>query len=326
VRLLHRAARTHARFDDQDLVSCAGLVPVMRLAERAGLPDLVAQHVRPPGPVGANADVKIGCLVAGMVAGADSIDDMDLLRHGAMRDLFGGVRAPSTLGSFLRGLSWGNVRQLEKVHRLVFDDGVPVVTTSMTLGEYLEQWVSVVLPTRVVAGDLAEGTAESYTTLARLHIIPALGRHPLRKLSTTHVRQWMTAKLTEPSAAGLAARERQEAARKEKEAVRLAERANRPARTGRKPGPPKRTIKPEPKAGSAALAAHRPVPAHHPTDGAERRYPGRVARAERRGAGEPAEAGRIAAPGADAGNLGPTGRMTGSCSPLPRAPQSTRAT
>src|SRR6266516_6409987 len=53
----------------------------------------------------------------GMAAGADSIDDMDLLRHGAMPDLFGGIRAPSTLGSHLRSYTWGNVRQLEAVSR-----------------------------------------------------------------------------------------------------------------------------------------------------------------------------------------------------------------
>ena len=52
-----------------------------------------------------------------MAAGADSIDDMDLLRHGAMTSLFGGVRAPSTLGSHLRCYTWGNVSQLEKAGR-----------------------------------------------------------------------------------------------------------------------------------------------------------------------------------------------------------------
>ncbi len=52
-----------------------------------------------------------------MAAGADSIDDMDVLRHGAMTDLFEGVRAPSTLGSFLRAFTFGSVRQLEKVSR-----------------------------------------------------------------------------------------------------------------------------------------------------------------------------------------------------------------
>jgi hypothetical protein len=51
-----------------------------------------------------NAAVKIGCLVVGMVAGADSIEDMNLLRHGAVATLFGGIRAPSTLGSFRRAL------------------------------------------------------------------------------------------------------------------------------------------------------------------------------------------------------------------------------
>jgi hypothetical protein len=89
----------------------------MALAQRAGLDDLVRRHVTVAGPCGVNADLKAGCLVAGMAAGADSIDDMDLLRHGAMPDLFGGIRAPSTLGSHLRSYSWGNVRQLEKVNR-----------------------------------------------------------------------------------------------------------------------------------------------------------------------------------------------------------------
>src|SRR6185312_1751649 len=117
MRLLHVLARTHASFDDPNLVSRAGLVPVMALAQRAGLAGLVAEHVRPGGDCGVNAHLKVPCLVAGMVAGADSIDDMDLLRHGAMPDLFGGIRAPSTLGSHLRSYSWGNVRQLEKVNR-----------------------------------------------------------------------------------------------------------------------------------------------------------------------------------------------------------------
>ena len=108
VRLLHSLARTHASFDDPNLVSHVGLVPVMALAQRAGLGDLVAEHVRPGGECGVNAQLKVGCLVAGMAAGADSIDDMDLLRHGAMPALFGGVRAPSTLGSHLRCYTCNN--------------------------------------------------------------------------------------------------------------------------------------------------------------------------------------------------------------------------
>jgi hypothetical protein len=117
VQLSHSPAKTRASFDDPNLLSQRGLVPVMALAQRAGLASLVAEHVRPGGECGVNAHLKVPCLVAGMVAGADSIDDMDLLRHGAMDVLFGAVRAPSTLGSHQRSYSWGNVRQLEKASR-----------------------------------------------------------------------------------------------------------------------------------------------------------------------------------------------------------------
>ena len=117
MRLLHSLARTSASFDDPNLVSHAGLIPVMALAQRAGLGDLIAGLVRPGGDCGVNAHLKVPCLVAGMAAGADSIDDMGLLRHGAMPALFGGVRAPSTLGSHLRCYTWGNVSQLEKAGR-----------------------------------------------------------------------------------------------------------------------------------------------------------------------------------------------------------------
>jgi len=76
MRLLHDLAKTHASFDDPNLVSRAGLVPVMALAARCGLADLAGRHVRIGRPGGVNADLKVGCLVAGMAAGADSIDDM----------------------------------------------------------------------------------------------------------------------------------------------------------------------------------------------------------------------------------------------------------
>jgi len=104
-----------AVFDDPNLVSCAGLVPVLELAERAGLQDLVAEHVRIDRPGGGNAVLKVLALVAGMIAGADSIEDMGLLRHGAMRRLCTGLRAPSTLGTFLRTFTFGHVRQLDAV-------------------------------------------------------------------------------------------------------------------------------------------------------------------------------------------------------------------
>ena len=117
MRLLHDLLKISASFDDPNLVSRAGLVPVMTLAERAGLHALARRHIQIAARAGGYADLKVACLVARMAAGADSIDDMDLLRHGAMPDLFAGVGAPSTLGSFLRSFTWGNVRQLEQVRR-----------------------------------------------------------------------------------------------------------------------------------------------------------------------------------------------------------------
>ena len=117
MRLSHDPAKTHASFDDPNLVSRAGLVPVMALAQRCGLADLAGEHVTIASPAGVNPALKVPCLVAGMAAGADSIDDMDVLRHGAMTEVFGGIRAPSTLGSFLRSFTWGNVRQLDAVAR-----------------------------------------------------------------------------------------------------------------------------------------------------------------------------------------------------------------
>lgn len=117
MRLSHDPLKITAVFDDPNLVSRAGLVPVMALAERAGLAALVRRHVHVAAKTGVFAEVKVGCVVAGMAAGGDSIDDMDLIRHGALPQVFDGVRAPSTLGSFLRSFTWGNVRQLEKVSR-----------------------------------------------------------------------------------------------------------------------------------------------------------------------------------------------------------------
>lgn len=99
-------------FDDPNLVSASGLVPVMRLAESAGLSDLLAEHLSVGSP---NASAKAGCVIGGVLAGADSIDDLDMLRHGAMPRLFGGLRAPSTLGTYLRSFTHSHVQQLDAV-------------------------------------------------------------------------------------------------------------------------------------------------------------------------------------------------------------------
>jgi len=97
-------------FDDPNLVSAAGLVPVLRLAESAGFYELLAAGLTVDSP---NAVAKTAGVVGGMLTGADSIDDLDLLRHGGMPRLFGAVRAPSTLGTFLRSFTHGHVQQLD---------------------------------------------------------------------------------------------------------------------------------------------------------------------------------------------------------------------
>lgn len=115
MKLSHTVGATSAVFDDPNLVSSAGLVPVLGLAQSAGLRDLADRHLTVPTDKGANAGLKVASLVAGMVAGADSIDDMALLRHGGMRRIFARAYAPSTLGSFLRAFTFGHVRQLDAI-------------------------------------------------------------------------------------------------------------------------------------------------------------------------------------------------------------------
>jgi hypothetical protein len=115
MQLCHMPRATSAVFDDPNLVSSAGLFPVVALARSSGLHELAQHHLTVPTDKGANAGLKVTSLVAGMVAGADSIDDMALLRHGGMGRLFANAYAPSTLGSFLRSFTFGHVRQLDAV-------------------------------------------------------------------------------------------------------------------------------------------------------------------------------------------------------------------
>ena len=121
VQVSHRFAAESAVFDEDSLVSCAGLVPVMRLAEQTGLAQLLSEKVRIAVPRiksgSANPAPKLRTLIAGMCAGADSIDDIDVLRSGGMKTVFGGVYAPSTVGTLLREFTFGHARQLESVLR-----------------------------------------------------------------------------------------------------------------------------------------------------------------------------------------------------------------
>ncbi|WP_051845590.1 hypothetical protein [Streptomyces sp. NRRL S-813] len=120
MKVSHSPAALFAAFDDPGLIAHAGLVLTIRLAERCGLPALVAGKVKLTGAgngAGTAVDAKALSIVGGMIAGADSIEDLDVLRHGGLSRLFGGVRAPSTLGTFLRAFTWGHVRQLESAVR-----------------------------------------------------------------------------------------------------------------------------------------------------------------------------------------------------------------
>ena len=108
-------------FDDENLVSCTGLVPVMALAEQTGLSELVGDRVAIKTTRVASAAVnpagKLTSIIAGMAAGADSIDDLEVIRAGGMPRLFDQVYAPATLGQFLREFTHGHTLQLASVLR-----------------------------------------------------------------------------------------------------------------------------------------------------------------------------------------------------------------
>jgi Transposase DDE domain group 1 len=105
-------------FDDERVVSDAGIALVATLAGRLGIEALVGRFVtlRRDRPGAANAGRKVMALIYAMLLGADSIDDCALLRAGRTRRLLGGwLPAPSTLGTFLRAFTFGHVRQLDRL-------------------------------------------------------------------------------------------------------------------------------------------------------------------------------------------------------------------
>jgi Transposase DDE domain group 1 len=121
VQSSHTFTLGSAVFDEQNLVSAAGLVPVLELAEQTGLSRLIGEHVDLPStrvksgavnPVG-----KLTSIIAAMMCGADSIDDAGVLRAGGTPRVFDEVYAPSTLGIFLREFTFGHANQLAAVAR-----------------------------------------------------------------------------------------------------------------------------------------------------------------------------------------------------------------
>src|SRR5258705_12166172 len=109
MRLSHTLPTVAMRFDEPNLVSAAGLVPVMRLAQDAGLVRLADEWLTVPTDKGANAGGKGSALVAGVGAGADSIGDIAPVRPGGLGRLIGRADAPPALGSFLRPFAFRHV-------------------------------------------------------------------------------------------------------------------------------------------------------------------------------------------------------------------------
>lgn len=127
-----------------------------------------------------NAAAKAACVVGGMLAGADSIDDLDLLRHGGVGRLFGGIRAPSTLGTFLRSFTHGHVQQLDAVNAGLLA-GLTARAPQLLAGADAEgiAMLDVDDTVREVHGHAKQGAAFGYTRQRGLHIQLATLSTPL---------------------------------------------------------------------------------------------------------------------------------------------------
>ena len=193
MQLSHMLSAASVGFDDPNLVASAGLVPVLALARRCGLYETAGTALSVPNP---NASVKIAGVVAGMVAGADSIDDLDRLRHGGMARLFTGIRAPSTLGTFLRSFSFGHVRQLDKVAATVLVNLARHTPLLLDVDRF--SWVDVDDTVKPTYGYAKQGVGYGYTHLKGLNALigtvstpisaPVIAATRLRKGSTSSAR------------------------------------------------------------------------------------------------------------------------------------------
>jgi len=116
VRASHDLSRVTTTFDESNLVPNAGLLPAAVLAQRIDLAGVVDERLT-LAKHGASSGTKALTVIGSMLAGGDSIDDVAVLRSGAMGSLFDATRAPSTIGTWLRAHKWSNVRQLDAVSR-----------------------------------------------------------------------------------------------------------------------------------------------------------------------------------------------------------------
>jgi hypothetical protein len=168
----------------------------MALADRCGLPGLLREHVTIAAKGGANAAAKLLAIIAGMVCGADSIDDLDLLRHGGMPRLFEQVRAPSTLGTFLRVFTFGHVRQLDAVAARLLSALARAAPVLPGADQYTI--VDIDDTVRATYGDAKQGAGRGYTgvkglnallaVVATIRSAPLIAAARLRKGSTNSAR------------------------------------------------------------------------------------------------------------------------------------------
>jgi hypothetical protein len=196
MRLFHARRAIGVRLDDPNLVSCGGLAAVLALAARCGLAPLLAERLRIAAKGGAHATAKVLALVAGMVAGADSISDMDLLRHGGMPRLFTDIRAPSTLGAFLRLFTFGHVRPLDAVAARLLERLARATPT--LAGADQVAFVDLDDTVRQTYGHAKQGAGRGYTGVNGLNALlatitapssaPLIAATRLRKGSTNSVR------------------------------------------------------------------------------------------------------------------------------------------
>lgn len=117
MRSSHNFARVSWTFDDDHLVPHGGRALTGVLHQRLGVAELVDDQMAVAGVAGANGGAKVAMVIGAVLVGGDCIDDVDVLRAGATSEPFDEVRAPSTIGSWLRSFSWGGVRQLDAVSR-----------------------------------------------------------------------------------------------------------------------------------------------------------------------------------------------------------------
>jgi hypothetical protein len=183
VKLSHAWARATAVFDDENLLSCAGLLPVMVLAEQAGLSQLITEKVSitttSVASAGVNPAGKITSIVAGMAAGADSIEDLDVIRTGGTGKVFAAVYAPATVGQHLREFNHGHVSQLASVGRAHLV-GL-AARTGCLAGIETRAYVDIDSLLRPVYGHQKEGASFGHTKIASRQVL----RKGLSPLVTT---------------------------------------------------------------------------------------------------------------------------------------------